>query len=64
MKKERNRILLILALALCFALVLPGVCASAENIGSYPVGVEMGWIQFYASGLPIINCVPYSGALP
>ena len=64
MKKERNRILLILALALCFALVLPGMCASAENIGSYPVGVEMGWIQFYASGLPIINCVPYSGALP
>ena len=64
MKKARNRILLILVLAACIALMLPGVCASAENIGTYPVGVEMGWIQFYASGLPIINCVPYSGGLP
>ena len=64
MKKARNRILLILVMAACVALMLPGVCASAENIGTYPVGVEMGWIQFYESGLPIINCVPYSGGLP
>lgn len=64
MKKTRNRMLLIFVLAVCVALVLPGMCASAENIGSYPVGEEMGWIQFYSSGLPIINCMPYSGSLP
>lgn len=64
MKKARNRILLVLVLTACIALMLPGLCASAENIGSYPVGVEMGWIQFYSSSLPIINCVPYSGGLP
>ena len=56
--------LLIFALAICIALLLPGMCASAENIGSFPVGEEIGWIQFYASGLPITNCMPYSGALP
>ena len=64
MKKARNRILLVLVLAACIALVLPGMCASAENIGSYPVGVEMGWIQFYESGLPIVDFQLYSGYLP
>ncbi len=64
MKKARNRILLVLVLAACIALALPGMCASAENIGTYPVGVEMGWIQFYESGLPIVNCQLYSGYLP
>ena len=64
MKKARNRILLVLVLAACIALALPGMCASAENIGSYPVGVEMGWIQFYESGLPIVDFQLYSGYLP
>ena len=64
MKKARNKILLVLVLAACIALALPGMCASAENIGTYPVGVEMGWIQFYESGLPIVNCQLYSGYLP
>ena len=64
MKKARNKILLVLVLAACIALALPGMCASAENIGTYPVGEEMGWIQFYSSGLPIINCQLYSGYLP
>ena len=64
MKKTRNRLLLIFVLTVCIALALPGMCASAENIGSFPVGEEIGWIQFYASGLPIVNCMPYSGALP
>lgn len=64
MKKARNRILLVLVLAACIALALPGMCASAENIGTYPVGVEMGWIQFYESGLPIVDFQLYSGYLP
>ena len=64
MKNTPNRILFVVILALCLTFALPGVGAFAENIGTYPVGEEMGWIQFYSSGLPIINCVPYSGALP
>ena len=64
MKNMRKRILLIVALALCMALLLPGMCAWAENIGTYTVGVEMGWIQFYSSPLPIESCVISSGALP
>ncbi len=64
MKKARNKIILVLVLAVCIALTLPGMCASAENIGTYPVGVEMGWIQFYESGLPIVGCQLYSGYLP
>lgn len=64
MKKARDRILLVLVLAACIAFALPGMCASAENIGTYPVGVEMGWIQFYQSGLPIVGLQLYSGYLP
>ena len=64
MKKTRKRFIVILTLLICVSFVLPGVSAWAENIGTYPLGEEMGWIQFYSSGLPIINCVPYSGALP
>ena len=64
MKKLRERVVVTLALALCIAFVLPGLCASAENIGTYPVGEEMGWITFYESRLPIINCVLNSGNLP
>ena len=64
MKKARDRILLTLVLTVCIALLLPGMCASAENIGVYPAGEDMGWIQFYSSGLPIINCLLYSGNLP
>ena len=64
MKKARNRTLLILVLAACIALALPGMSASAENIGSYAVGENMGWIEFYESGLPIVNCLLYSGSLP
>ena len=64
MKKLRERVVVTLALALCIAFVLPGLCASAENIGTYPVGEEMGWITFYESRLPIINCVLNSGYLP
>ena len=64
MKKLRERVVVTLALAMCIAFVLPGLCASAENIGTYPVGEEMGWITFYESRLPIINCVLNSGNLP
>ena len=51
-------------LAACIALALPGMSASAENIGSYAVGENMGLIEFYESGLPIVNCLLYSGSLP
>jgi len=64
MKKTRKRFLIVLALALCLAFALPGMAASAENIGVYPVGEEMGWIQFYSSRLPIVNCVLNTGSLP
>lgn len=64
MKKLRERVVVTLALAMCIAFALPGLCASAENIGTYPVGEEMGWITFYESRLPIINCVLNSGNLP
>ena len=53
MKTIRKRTALILALMLCVILALPGMTASAENIGTYPVGEEMGWIEFYSSSLPI-----------
>lgn len=64
MKTMRKRLPLILALILCVALALPGMTASAENIGTYPVGQEMGWIEFYSSPLPIESCTLSSGYLP
>lgn len=64
MKKMRKRTALMLALLLCVALALPGMTASAENIGTYPVGEEMGWIEFYRSSLPIESCILSSGYLP
>ena len=64
MKKMRKRTALMLALLLCIALALPGMTASAENIGTYPVGEEMGWIEFYRSSLPIESCILSSGYLP
>ena len=64
MKKTRKRIPLVLALTLCIAFLLPGMCASADNIGTYPVNEEMGWIEFYTSPLPIENCILSSGYLP
>ena len=42
MKNPRYRVILILALALCIAFALPGMSASAENVGSFTVGQEMG----------------------
>ncbi|MBQ6927935.1 MAG: hypothetical protein IJQ36_06445 [Oscillospiraceae bacterium] len=60
----RKRTALMLALLLCVALALPGMTASAENIGTYPVGEEMGWIEFYRSSLPIESCILSSGYLP
>ena len=64
MKEIRKRTALILALMLCVVLALPSMTASAENIGTYPVGEEMGWIQFYSSSLPIESCILSSGYLP
>ena len=64
MKNLRKRIVVTLVLALCIAFALPGICAFAENIGTYALGEEMGWIPFYESRLPIINCVLNSGYLP
>ena len=64
MKKMRKRTALMLALLLCITLALPGMTASAENIGTYPVGEEMGWIEFYRSSLPIESCILSSGYLP
>jgi len=64
MKTMRKRTALILALILCVALALPGMTAAAENIGTYPVGQEMGWIEFYSSPLPIESCILSSGYLP
>ncbi len=62
--KMRHRTILFLVLILCICCALPGIGASADNIGIYTIGEEMGWIQFYESGLPITNCVLYSGSLP
>ncbi len=64
MKTIRKRIPLVLALCLCVALMLPGACASADNIGTYYLGEEMGWIPFYTTGLPIISIEKTSGGLP
>ena len=64
MKTMRKRIAFVLALMMCVALALPGMTASAENIGTYPVGQEMGWIEFYSSPLPIESCILSSGYLP
>ncbi len=65
MKMIRKRLPLILALCLCVAVLLPGMCASAENIGTnYHVGEEMGWIQFYSTRLPIVSIEQTSGYLP
>lgn len=64
MKKPRLRILLVLMLTVCIGAALPGLSASAENIGTYTVGQEMGWIQFYQSGLPVTGCELSSGGLP
>lgn len=64
MKTMRKRIAFVLVLMMCVALALPGMTASAENIGTYPVGQEMGWIEFYSSPLPIESCILSSGYLP
>lgn len=64
MKNMTKRITLILALALCLALLLPGMSASAEYIGEYPIGDEIGWVCFYETSLPIESCFPSGGSLP
>ena len=64
MKNPRYRVILILALALCIAFALPGLSASAENVGSFTVGQEMGWVEFYSGSLPITNVELNSGGLP
>lgn len=65
MKNMKKRILIILALTLCIACVLPGLCASAEFAGTYTRDVDDIYYEFYTSrGLPITGVAFLSGSLP
>ena len=64
MKTRQNRILLILALTLCLALLLPSVGAAAVYVDTYTMDRDDIYYEFYQSNLPILGVRLASGRLP
>ena len=55
---------MVLILSVCVAMALPGLSASAENLGEFTEGVAIGTVKFYSSTLPITDVELSSGGLP
>lgn len=64
MKKQTFKWALVLVLIVCFAAALPGLSASADNIGELTVGQDVGRMLVYSSPLEIENLTLSSGGLP
>ena len=64
MKTRKNRILYILALTLCVALLLPTAGACAVYVDTYTMDTDDIYYEFYQSKLPILNVRLASGRLP
>ena len=64
MKRQTLKVLMVLILSVCVAMALPGLSASAENLGEFTEGVAIGTVKFYSSTLPITDVELSSGGLP
>lgn len=64
MKTRKSRILCVLALSLCLALLLPCAGAFAVYVDTYTMDRDDIYYEFYQSNLPILNVRLASGRLP
>ena len=64
MKKKAYKTLLVLVLTVCIAMALPALTASADNVGDFTLGENIGYIQVYSmTNLAITGCNLRSGGL-
>ena len=64
MKRSTFRLVLTLALMVCIAMALPGLSASADYVGSYSVGQNIGSVQVFSSESKIQSYTNFAGYLP
>ena len=64
MKRKAYKTLLVLVLTVCIALALPTLAASADNVGEFTQGENIGYIQIYSlMNLSISGCNLHAGGL-
>ena len=64
MKRKAYKTLLVLVLTVCIALALPTLAASADNVGEFTQGENIGYIQIYSlMNLSITGCNLHAGGL-
>ena len=61
MKRSTFRLVLTLALMVCIAMALPGLSASADYVGSYSVGQNIGSVQVFSSESKIQSYTNFAG---
>ncbi len=64
MKKKAYQTLVVLMLTVCIALALPALAASADDIGNFTLGENIGYIQIYSlQSLTITGCNLHAGGI-